>query len=184
VTEPSPPGTTWFSDEFDVVAAWPDGRLDWMTTAVRDGAYRIDAIETDLPVFVFAAAGEGAPRVPVTVAADLVIGPGDPATSAGIVLEAADGTRLIALVSGAGRVTILRDSIEQLDEVAVGFIDPPVAPVRLRLSLDGDTASVSIDGRVVASARETLAPIGFGLAVWARGDAAFEILRYEVWSAP
>jgi hypothetical protein len=180
--DPSPVGSLWFADDFDAVSAWPDGRLEWLTTSVRGGAYRIESTATDLPVFVFAAAGEGAPAAPLVVAAELALGPGEPASAAGIALEAADGTRLAAMVSGDGRVTLLRDSFVQLDQLAAGSIDPPSAPVRLRLALDGEVATVSVDGVVVARAREPFEPIAVGLAVWAGGPTRVEVLRYEVWS--
>ncbi len=178
-------GTLWFADDFDTVAAWPEGSLDWLTADVAGGMYRIDAQPTDLPIFVMAAAGEGSPGPAVRVTALLAIAAdADPATGAGVAIEDAAGARLLAMVSADGRVTLFQDSIESLDLLASGSISPPSGAVELALSLSGDAAAVSVDGIPVTSARATLSPVGVGLAVWAvGGPATIEVDSYRVWAA-
>lgn len=177
-------GTPWFADDFDAVAAWPVGALDWLTADVAGGLYHIVAQPTDLPVVVMAAAGEGSPGPTVRVTALLAIGANaDPATGAGLALEDAAGARLLAMVSRDGRVTLLRDSIESLDLLASGSVSPPAAAVELTLSLGAGTAVVSVGGIPVASARATLSPTGVGLVVWAvGGPAAIDVDAYRVWA--
>jgi hypothetical protein len=177
-------GTPWFADDFDAVAAWPVGPLDWLTADVAGGQYHIVARPTDLPVFVMAAAGEGSPGPMVRVTALLAISASaDPATGAGVSIEDVAGARLLAMVSPDGRVTLFRDSIESLDLLASGSISPPSGVVELTLSLDAGTAAVSIDGIQVASARATLSTMGVGLAVWAvGGPAAIDVDAYRVWA--
>jgi len=177
-------GTQWFADDFDAIAAWPVGALDWLTADVAGGQYHIVARPTDLPVFVMAAAGEGSPGPTVRVTALLAIGAdADPATGAGLALEDAAGARLLAMVSRDGRVTLLRDSIESLDLLASGSVSPPSGAVELTLSLSAGTAAVAVDGIQVASARATLSTMGVGLAVWAvGGPAVIDVDAYSVWA--
>jgi len=172
----------WFADDFDTVAAWPDGKLDWATTSIADGHFRIDARETDLPFFIMAAAGEGAPGSSVSVTANLSIAArAEPASAAGIALEDADGTRLLALVSADGRVSLFRDSIESFDGVASGSVVAPTGVFELTLALGGETATVSLDGNQIASARATLETIRVGLGVWAvGGPATIDVDSYRV----
>lgn len=177
------PGALWFSDDFDTVAAWPDGPLDWMTTSVAGGRYRIATQVTDLPVVVMAAAGEGSPGGSIIVTLRLTLASGaDPETAGGLVLETGAGERLMALVSANGRVSLLRDSIESLDQVASGTISPPTGPVELTLSLGDGTAIAAVDGSQVASARLAFVPIGFGIAVWTPlKPATMDVDHYRVW---
>ncbi len=179
------PGALWFGDDFDTVAAWPDGSLDWMTTSVAGGQYRIVTQVTDLPVVVMAAAGEGSPAGSITVAMRLTIPAGtDPESGAGLVLETVAGERLMALVFANGRVSLLRDSIESLDQLASGTVARPGGAVDLALSLGGGVAGVAVDGSPVASARVDLAPIGFGIAVWSPlKPATIDVDAYRVWVA-
>ena len=182
----APPGVTWFADEFDTVAAWPTGDLEWLTTTVEGGRYRIEARETDLPVFVLAAAGEGSPGANLVVSAPLEIGgSADPRSAAGIVLEAADGTRLVVLLGVDGRVSVYRDSLEAFDGLASGTIDPPAGLVDLRVTLADGVVTATVDGRPVVSAQAAIEPVAVGLAVWAvGGPATVSVDRYEVWSLP
>ena len=177
------PGTIWFADDFDTVAAWPDGNLDWVTTSVAGGQYRVAARVTDLPVVVMAAAGEGSPGADVLIAVRLTLGAGsDPETSAGLVVGDAGGMRLMALVSANGRVSLLRDSIESLEQLASGSITPPAGPVDLTLSLGRGTAIVAVDGVPLASAQAAFAPIEFGIAAWAPlRPATLDVDSYRVW---
>ena len=182
----APPGVTWFADEFDTVAAWPTGDLEWLTTTVEGGRYRIEARETDLPVFVLAAAGEGSPGAGLVVSAPLEIpGSADSRSAAGIVLEAADGTRLVVLLGVDGRVSVYRDSLEAFDGLASGTIDPPAGLVDLRVTLADGVVTATVDGRPVVSAQAAIEPVAVGLAVWAvGGPATVSVDRYEVWSLP
>ncbi|OGO58987.1 MAG: hypothetical protein A2V85_01040 [Chloroflexi bacterium RBG_16_72_14] len=182
----APPGVTWFADEFDAVAAWPTGDLDWLTATVEFGRYRVEAKETDLPVIVLAAAGEGSPGANLAVSAVLEIGgSADPRSAAGIALEAADGTRLLVLLGADGRVSIYRDSLEAFDGLASGTIDPPAGLVDLRVELADGVVTAAVDGRPVVSARASVEPAGVGLAFWAvLGPATVSVDRYELWSLP
>ncbi len=175
--------TLWFADDFDTVAAWPVGPLDWLATAVADGTYLIDAQPTDLPVVVMAAAGEGSPGDALTVTVELAFtADADPEAGAGPVIEDDQGTRLLALVSADGRVTLFRDSVESLDLLASGSISPPSGPVELELSVDANGATVSVDGVPVTSATASLAPIAFGLAVWVVSRSTTIVVdAYRVW---
>lgn len=177
------PGALWFGDDFDQVAAWPDGTLDWMTTSVVGGQYRIAAQVTDLPIVVMAAAGEGSPDGSILVAMRLTLPPGtDADAGAGLVLETVAGERLMVIVFANGRVSLLRDSIESLDQLASGTINPPGGPVELALSIGDGDATVVVDGSQVASARAAFAPIGFGIAIWAPLEpATIEVDQYRVW---
>jgi hypothetical protein len=176
--------TLWFADDFDTVAAWPVGQLDWLTTAVEGGTYRIDAQPTDLPVVVMAAAGEGSPGRAVIVIVELAIAPGsNPTTGAGLAVVDAVGTRFLALVAADGRVSLLRDSIESLDLLASGSTSAPVGTVGLGLSIGAATTTVSVDGIPVTSAQASIAPNAVGLAVWAMGGpATIDVDTYRVWS--
>ena len=177
------PGALWFGDDFDQVAAWPDGALDWMTTSITGGQYRIAAQVTDLPVVVMAAAGEGSPDGRILVAMRLTLPPGtDADAGAGLVLETVAGELLIVIVFANGRVSLLRDSIESLDQLASGTINPPAGPVDLTLSLGDGAAIAVVDGSQVASARLAFVPIGFGIAVWTPlKPATMDVDHYRVW---
>ena len=176
-------GEPWFADDFDTVAAWPDGTLDWVTTSIVDGRYRIDAQETDLPVYVMAAAGDGSPGSSVSLTAEIsIVARADPASAAGVALEDAHGMRLLALISADGRASLVRDSFESLDVLASGSVAAHAGPIELTLVLGGESATVSIDGRQVASARATLEAVGVGIGVWAvGGPATIDVDRYRVW---
>lgn len=174
-SDPTTPGvgTLWFADAFDTVGAWPTGQLDWVTTSVADGLYRIEAQPTDLPVILTGTTGEGSPGTALTMSVRLAIPTdADPATSAGLVMEDAEGTRIMALVLRDGRVALLRDSIESLDLIASGAITPSSAMIDLSISLVNGSATVSADGEALASAQASIVPISFGLAVWAASKPA------------
>jgi hypothetical protein len=181
-----PPGATWFADEFEAVAAWPTGDLDWLTATVEGGRYRVDAQETDLPVIVLASAGEGSPGADLVVSAVLEIGAHTNAvTSAGIALEALDGSRLLVMLGADGRVSVYRDSIEVFDGLASGTTDPPAGLVELRVTVADGVVTATVDGRPVVSAQASVEPAGVGLAFWAvGGDATVSLDRYEVRSLP
>jgi hypothetical protein len=182
----APPGVTWFADEFEAVAAWPTGDLDWLTAKVEGGRYRVDAKETDLPVIVLAAAGDGSPGADLVISALLEIGAhASPRTSAGIALEALDGSRLLVMLGADGRVSVYRDSIEVFDGLASGTTDPPEGLVELSVTVADGVVSATVDGRPVVSAQAAIEPVGVGLAFWAvGGDATVSLDRYEVWSLP
>ena len=177
------PGTPWFADDFETVAAWPTGDLDWLTAEVVDGRYRVEAQATDLPVVVLAAAGDGSPGADVAVGVRLEIMPAvDPTTAAGIALETVDGTRFLILLSADGRVTLYRDSIESFDGLASGTTTPPTGLAELRVTATAGTLTATVDSLPVVSARVTVVPVAVGLAVWVvGGPATVEVDRYEVW---
>jgi hypothetical protein len=180
----APPGVTWFADEFEAVAAWPTGDLDWLTATVEGGRYRVEARDTDLPVIVLAAAGEGSPGPDLVISAVLEIGAhAGPTTSAGIALEALDGSRLLVMLGADGRVSVYRDSIELFDGLASGTTDPPEGLVELRVTVADGVVTATVDDRPVVSAQAAIEPAGVGLAFWAvGGDATVSVDCYEVWS--
>ncbi len=180
---PSAAGTLWFADDFDAEGAWPIGPLDWATTSMAGGLYRIDAQPTDLPVFITGATGEGSPGSALTVKVNLALSPdADPATSVGTVIEDAAGERIVALVLADGRVALLRDSIESLDLIASGAIPPPTGMIELSLTLSDGSAVVSVDGESVATAQTSIVPISFGLAVWAASHpTSIDVDSYAIW---
>ncbi len=184
-TAPTSPGigTLWFADDFDAEGAWPTGPLDWVTTSVADGLYRIDAQPTDLPVIVTGSTGEGSPGSALTVSVRLAIpADADPTTSAGPVMEDAEGARIMALVLGDGRVALLRDSIESLDLIASGAITAPSATIELSITLENGAATVAVDGAELATAQTSIAPISFGLAIWAADHrTTIEVDSYAIW---
>jgi hypothetical protein len=108
-----------------------------------------------------------------------------PVSSAGIALEAIDGSRLLVMLGADGRVSVYRDSIEVFDGLASGTTDLPAGLVDLRVTLVDGVVAATVDGRPVVSAQAAIEPAGVGLAFWAvGGDATVSLDRYEVWSLP
>lgn len=175
-------GTLWFADEFDTAGAWPTGPLDWMTATVADGVYRLDVQPTDLPVTVTGATGEGSPGAALTVSARLSFPTdADPATSAGPVLQDAEGNRIMALVLADGRVALVRDTFESLDLLASGETAPPGGMIDLSITLENGSATVAVGGVSLATAETSLVPISFGIAVWAASrPATIEVDSYSI----
>ncbi len=183
---PAPTPETWFADDFDTVGAWPVGNLDLLKAEVSGGVYRVIAQPVDLPVVVVAGASDGWPGADLTLSADVGLAADADASSAvGLVIEDADGTRLLALVSAGGRVMLARDSMESFDVVASGSIPAPSGRIHLGLELASGRATVTIDGSPIAAATATLDPAFVGLAFWASGTRTrFEVDSYGVWSSP
>ena len=191
-TEGSPTGPPdvaelWFGDDFTTEAAWPVGDLGLVVATVAAGRYVVDTEPVDLPVTIVAAAGDRAPDASRSVAIQVGVAfaSGDPATSAGPILEDVTGARLMVLLSADGRVGLYRDSIESFDLLASAAIAPPSGVVTVGLLLDGEAATVLLDGAAVTSAVTSLVPVAVGLAVWspfAPARVAFE--AYRVWSSP
>ena len=176
-------GSLWFADEFDTEGAWPTGPLDWMTASVTDGVYRLNAQPTDLPVIVTGATGEGSPGSALTVSVSLAFPTdADPATSAGPVLQDAEGTRIMAFVLADGRIALVRDSIESLDLIASGAMSPPTGMIELSITLQSGSATVAVGGVPLATAQTSLVPVSFGIGVWAASrPATIDVDSYEIW---
>lgn len=183
---PSPSLEMWFADDFNAAAAWPVGDLGLLRASVSDGVYRVVARAADLPVVVIAGAGDGSPGADVTLTAELVFAAdADASSAAGLVLEDADGTRLLALLTASGRVTLAGDSMESFDIVASGSIPTVSGRIGLGLSLASGRATVTVDGAPIASAKATLNPAFVGLAFWAAGTRTrFDVDTYRVWRTP
>jgi hypothetical protein len=112
-----------------------------------------------------------------------LVAAGDAATGGGPVLEDAVGARLMVLVAADGRIGLYRDDIESFDMLASASVAPPAGAVTVGLRLDGDRATVLVDGVAVTSAVVNLAPVGVGLAVWLPTAAATVAFgAYRVWS--
>jgi hypothetical protein len=150
---------------------------------VDAGRYQLDGRASELPIVVLAAAAETGPGAPLTVSADIAIAGRDGSSAAGIALDDGAGTRLLAMVSADGQVSLLRDSIVELVELGSGSIEPPWGPFRLQLEVDGDGTAVSVDDAPIVKATTTFEPVGVGISVWASGQTRVEVDNYEVWTA-
>jgi hypothetical protein len=174
-SDPSP----LFADEFDAEAAWPTGDLGPLVTRYENGRYVVDAEPVDLPVYLVPVAeglaGQRSLRVEVTMEL--------PAGAAGAGVFASDGSGLTygLLADGAGRVLLVRDTMESFDVLATGSVPAMTGSVVVSLLVEPDRIAGHVGGTPVVTVAGSLIPSTFGLFVWTQQDRATIVFdRFEV----
>ena len=168
-----------FADEFDAEAAWPTGDLGPLVTRYENGRYVVDAEPVDLPVYLVPVAeglaGQRSLRVEVTMEL--------PAGAAGAGVFASDGSGLTygLLADGAGRVLLVRDTMESFDVLATGSVPAMTGSVVVSLLVEPDRIAGHVGGTPVVTVAGSLIPSTFGLFVWTQQDRATIVFdRFEV----